>query len=245
MASLEGSALVPLTSFSSKCLMPRKHKYHFGDQAFTSKDAVRRFASEMRGRYGIGATISEPADIAFVQDLIQGHVERVSKIGVGVKRYFVNYAPDHPGDCFWIERVDGSDTDFGVPACLQDIGRINRLALRMAIRGDLDRFKSEALARCGETFVSGFSGKEFPVAEAVADHVTTFEEIIVQFFTTRGIDIDTAMLTRSVDRRSDPVWIDPLLFEQFLTEHRRYPLRLVHWRENLSEIKKTAATSNG
>lgn len=240
-----GSALVPGASFSSKCLMPRNPKYHFGDQAFTSKEAVRRFASEMRARYGVGVTISKPADIAFLQDLIQGHVERVSKIGVGVKRYFVNYAPDHPGDCFWIERVDGSDTDFGVLACLQDIGRVNRLALRMAIRGDLDKFKIEALASCGETFASGFSGREFPVAEAVADHVTTFEEIIVQFFTSRGVDIETAMLTRSVDRRSDPAWIDPLLLEEFLAEHRRYPLRLVHWRENLSEIKKTAATRGG
>ena len=45
----------------------------------------------------------------------------------------------------------------------------------------MDVFKAQALAACGETFVSQFSGKTFPVGEAVADHVVLFEEIVGKF----------------------------------------------------------------
>ncbi len=223
--------------------MARTPKYRFGKHEFTSKDAVKRFASAMRAWYGVGATVTDLDDIAFLRDLIQGHVERGAKIGDGVSRFFVHYAPDHhPADCFWIERTDGSKTDFGVPACLQEIGRVNRMSLRMAIRGDLDLFKTQALAGCGDTFVSQFSGKLFALEEAVADHLVPFETIIEKFFGERGIDLGTVMLTRSVDQKSDPVWVDEVLLSEFLTFHRTFPLRLVHWRENLSEVKKSAAS---
>ena len=224
--------------------MPRAPKYRFGMETFTSKEGVRQFAGAMRRRYGAGGTVFAVDDIAFLTALIQGHIERAQKIGVGVKRFFVDYAPDHPNDiCFWIERTDGSTTDFGVPACLQNIGRVNRMALRMAIRADLDVFKAQALAACGESFVSDYSGKTFPVAEAVADHVILFENIVGQFFAKRGIDLETTMLTRSADQKSDPVWNDPALLANFLAFHRTFPLRLVQRRENLSDVKKSGMTT--
>jgi hypothetical protein len=78
------------------------------------------------------------------------------------------------------------------------------------------------------------------VAEAVADHIETFDSIVERFFRERGVDINTEMLTRSVDATSSPVWRDPTLIAEFLAYHATFPLRLVHWRENLSEIKKAA-----
>jgi hypothetical protein len=78
------------------------------------------------------------------------------------------------------------------------------------------------------------------VAEAVADHVEPFDLIVERFFREQGLDIKTEMLTRSVDATSSPVWRNPTLIAEFLSHHATFPLRLVHWRENLSEIKKAA-----
>jgi hypothetical protein len=220
--------------------MARAIKYRFGKEAFTSQDAVMKHSAAMRARYGVGQTISDPDDIAFLRDLVAGHIHRNDKAGVGVARFYPDYAPEHTTVCFWLERADGSKTDFGVPACIRKIGHLNKQSLREAVGSQLADFKLQKLAACTESFVSEYSGNAFPVAEAVADHIETFDSIVERFFRERGVDINTEMLTRSVDATSSPVWRDPTLIAEFLAYHATFPLRLVHWRENLSEIKKAA-----
>src|SRR5688572_9237492 len=123
--------------------MPRRAKYKFGSAEFTSQDSVKKHAAAIRRRYGVGFTVTAAEDIAFLSDLILCHVERTTKVGPGIVRFFVDSAPDHPAaDCFWLERIDGSKTDFGVPSSLIGVGRINRLSLRMAIKAQLEAYKS-------------------------------------------------------------------------------------------------------
>jgi len=201
-----------------------------------------KHSAAMRAKYGVGQTISNPDDIAFLRDLVASHVHSDDKSGVGVARFYSDYAPEHITTCFWLERTDGSKTDFGVPACIKKIGHLNKQSLREAIAPQLSEFKSHKLSACIVSFVSEYSGKVFPVAEAVADHVETFDLIVERFFQERGVDINTEMLTRSVDATSSPVWRNPVLIEEFLAFHATFPLRLVQARENLSEIKKAANT---
>jgi hypothetical protein len=218
----------------------RPIKYRFGKEAFTSQTAVMQHCAAMRARYGVGQTIGDPDDIAFLLDLVAGHIHSGDKSGVGVVRFYSDYAPEHGTTCFWLERADGSKTDFGVPSCIKKIGHLNKQSLREAIAPQLADFKARKLAACAGSFISEYSGKAFPVAEAVADHVTTFDSIVDRFFQERGVDIGTEMLTRSVDATSSPVWRNPDLIEEFLAFHRSFPLRLVQARENLSEIKREA-----
>jgi hypothetical protein len=218
--------------------MARKDKYFFGPHAFTAQSAVKKHAARIRERHLTGATITDLEDVAFLTDLINCHAERATKIGCGILRFYVDNSPEHPGQCFWIERIDHTTTDWGVPSCLIGIGRLNRLSLRMAIRPQMDEFRAKALAQCFGTFVSEYSGNVFPVGEAVVDHATEFESIIQAFYTANGIDIDCELLTMSADQKSEPVWRNPTLLEAFLDHHKKFPLRLVHWRENLSDIKK-------
>jgi hypothetical protein len=218
--------------------MTRRAKYFFGSFSFTSQDAVKKHAALIRQRYQIGATISDPEDVAFLMDLIKCHAESEIKIGCGILRFYVSNAPEHPGQCFWIERSDHSNTDWGVPACLSGVGRLNRQSLRAAIKPQLDEFKMGVLSLCTDSFVSEYSGTVFPINEAVVDHVTEFDTIVQEFFTVKGVDIESELLTKSTDQRSEPVWRDPALLVDFLAYHKTFPLRLVQWRENLSEIKR-------
>lgn len=197
-----------------------------------------KHAAAMRAKYGVGQTISDSDDIAFLLDLVAAHIHSDDKSGVGVARFYSDYAPQHSTTCFWLERTDGSKTDFGVPACIKRIGHLNKQSLREAIAPQLAEFKSRKLATNTVSFVSEYSGKIFPVTEAVADHVETFDSIVERFFRDQGVDINTEMLTKSVDATSSPVWRNPGLIGEFLAFHASFPLRLVHARENLSEIKK-------
>ncbi len=225
-----------MLSFSTMARVS-KIKYRFGNQGFSAKSAVMEYCAAMRARYGIGIVITAPEDHLFLLDLVSGHINSSDKAGVGIKNFFVQIAPEHGTTCFWLERVDGTKTDFGVKACIDAVSSLNRQSLREAIAPQMDAFKSRALAGCGDTFISAYSGRAYPVGEAVADHVRPFEQIISEFFAARGVDLSTELLTRSVDARSKPTWRDPQLITDFLAYHSRHELRLVHARENLSEIK--------
>lgn len=192
--------------------------------------------AEIRAAYSAGETIINPIHIQAVTDLLQCHVDREQKIGGGIKRLFVDYAPDHPSLCFWVERIDGIATDFGVPSCLQGIGVLNRHSFRQLVRPIIEEFK-EQRTTTSATFVSDYSGRTFPTNEAHVDHEVPFDEILAHFATAEGFSIETKLLTMSCDACSVPVWIDSTLPARFLAHHAKYPLRLVHKRENLSDIK--------
>ncbi len=212
--------------------------YEFGGRSFTSRDKVRCWMAEIRAIYGAGGTITRPAHVRAVTDLLQCHVDREQKIGAGIKRLFVDEAPDHPSLCFWVERTDGISTDFGVPSCLEGIAVLNRQSFRQVVRPVIDKFRQQRLGNKGSpTFVSDFSGKTFPVSEAHVDHEIPFDDILKAFADKEGLSLATQLLTVSQDACSVPVWLDADLPDRFLRHHDKYPLRLVHKRENLSEIK--------
>jgi len=212
--------------------------YVFGFQTFSSKDAAKKHAANIRDRNSYGDPITDPAEVEFLKDLIARHVNADQKIGVGIKHFYVDTAPLGFGNCFWIERVDGTRTDFGVPSCLEDIGRVNRRSLRFAVREYVQQFSRDNLS--GDTFVSAYSGKTFPRDQVHVDHVVPFETIVTQFFADRKFDLDASLLTKSVDNNEEPAWKDPDLIAAFVEYHNSHALRLVHCKENLSDIKKAA-----
>jgi hypothetical protein len=171
--------------------------------------------------------------------LLQGHVDRGQKIGVGIKRIYVDAGPDHPNStCFWIERVDGSVTDFGVPACLNDFGKINRMSLRELVKAQIGQYRQKRLAGGAGTFVSGLSGEVFPITEAHVDHRDViFEEIVRQFCIQESLDLDRELLTISKDSCSTPQWRDQAVADRFASFHAGFPLQLISRQENLSTKK--------
>lgn len=205
-------------------------------------DAARRFFGQVRDSVEIGETITNPAHALAVAELFRGHAEHTEKAGCGVKQFFVFYAPDHPNStCFWIERLDGSKTDFGFSACVQTVAGLNRQSLRALVRGQISTFREQRLAECDGTFISDYSGKEFPIAEAHVDHEITFEEIVIRFGEREGLNVEGEMLTVTCDERSEPTWKDQGVAERFLVFHSEFPLRLVSKQENLSELRKRAS----
>lgn len=218
-----------------------KKSYCYGNESFPSKAKAARFFSELRAQYALGETMTKAEHVAAVADLLQGHCERADKIGCGVKRYFVNSAP-HPHQhttCFWIERFDGKKTEFGFPACVDGIAKLNHGSLRRAIRSQVEDYRRVKLAEHGgEFFVSELSGETFPAAVAHVDHVTSFEEIVARFAAREGFAIQDELLTVACDAKSEPTWKEPALARRFADFHAGFQLRLVSARENLSTLRR-------
>lgn len=182
--------------------------------------------------------IEDPEDRSFIAELFARNVEAQQKTASGVAGFFWAKSPQHATDCFWVKRLDGTETEFGLPACLEGCSRLNRMALRAAVSADVARFREARLALEDLYFVSDYSGVRFPVAEAEVDHVIPFERIVDDFFPARGIDLAVALLTAAVDAQSEPVWRDPELIAQFREFHGTFELRLVHSREIQSAIRR-------
>jgi len=218
--------------------MSKNPQYVFGTESFTSKKAVRIRAREIRDKYEEQTIIPEnTADYCFVEDLLLNHVEAEQKIGVGVEVLYVANAPDHPSTCFWIKRVDGSTTDFGVSECLNDLYQINRMSLRELVKDKIEEYRK---LRLGDSlsFVSDYSKMTFPAKEAVVDHDPPFDQLIMRFFSDRPENPRSELLTYSCDASSIPKWRSKELPVAFRAFHANTTFRLVQWRENISQIKR-------
>ncbi len=220
--------------------MPRRIKFIFGSLSFTSITAVEKHAQLVRSRYPREATIDQPEDHGFVSAPFSCNVEFEQKRATGIKRFYWAKVPHQPTDCFWVERLVGPPTKFGVPACIRRIGALNRAALRMAIQSDIDAFRKLRVPSGVVAFVSDFSGITHPVESLEIDHSAPFEWIILEFYSQRQIDIECLLLTLPVDGSSLPVWRPEACIEEFQSFHRGFPLRLVSALENQSEIKRLA-----
>ncbi|MCX6973053.1 MAG: DCL family protein [Verrucomicrobia bacterium] len=199
--------------------------------------------SQIRQSYQDGETITDPAHVEAIGDLLLHHKERNEKVGTGVKRFFVDFAPDHPTRCFWIERVDGTKTKFGVPACLVSVRNLNLQSLRQAVESYVEEFKVRRIGTAN-FFISDYSGVEFAVTEAHVDHEVPFELIAENFFQDAGLSLDDGLLTKSSDSTSKPTWIDQPLIKRFVAYHAEFPLRMVSARENLSDIRRDHAETS-
>jgi hypothetical protein len=216
-----------------------KLRYTFGMHKFSSKKRAAQFFSEMRSRYRRRQPIDAPDDRASLWDLFQGHCDRQQKIGCGVSHFFTDSAPEphQHTRCFYLSRIDGSDTDFGFPACVDGIRKLNVLSLRRAIRHQVEAYRHARLAGIAEFFVSEYSGESARIADAHVDHVIPFEEIVLRFTAIAGIDIESDLLTTARDNCSEPTWRDASMIQRFCDFHATFPLRLVTALENLSVLR--------
>ena len=126
---------------------------------------------------------------------------------------------------------------------IRRIGTLNLASLRAAVQSDIDAFRATRLPSGTTHFVSDFSGRTYLVQDVEVDHVPTFQEIVSRFYSARGIDVESLLLTRAVDEKSEPAWRSEAMIGEFRAYHRGFELRLVSSLENQSDIKRLVARS--
>ena len=110
---------------------------------FPTKGKATEHFKEMLNRLALGETLAGQ-DHLEMNALLLRHPEASDKIGCGVQRFFVDMT-DHGTRCFWLERTDGSKTEFSYPSCIS--GRSPSLeqefaeACREAVHHDLREAK--------------------------------------------------------------------------------------------------------
>jgi hypothetical protein len=200
-----------------------------------SKAEIRQQCSVLLAKWKNQGDITDDQDIAFLTDLINGHIHAAQKIGVGIAAFFVAPAT-YNTYCFHIRRRDGSVTDFGISSCLDDARRLNLVSLRAVVESQIYDYRSKFP---GPTFVSEFSGQMFSIKELHIDHVTPFLTIVDKFVKEESLNL-SVLWTDSKDMSFEPVWLDKKIPKAFAKFHAKFRLRAVSRFENLSTIKRQA-----
>jgi Protein of unknown function (DUF3223) len=212
---------------------------------FASKNDATLFFRAILGRYGDGQDLDEP-DSQLLRDLLERHPEAQQKIGVGIKRFFKRRT-DQGTSCFWLEREDGSTTDFSYIACIRE--RDKSLyqkfaeACRQAVQPELTSAKKAHFERYGNAdgkVKCEVTGELVGVYESHLDHKKpmTFQVIVETFLKANQLEIKLGMLSPPNDAQFVVTFVDEDVAQRFRDYHGRIVgdagLRIIKARSNLS-----------
>lgn len=222
------------------------HKLIVGDgdvrKEFTSKKDAKSYCKNLLGKYRNNQTIQED-DAQFLQSLLERHPDAAQKIGCGVKRFF-RAGTGMGTDCFWLERTDGSRTDFSYIACAdaksKSLYQRFAEACRQSVQPQLDKAKEEHFAKYADAdgkVECEVTGEMVGKNESHLDHKKpmTFQVIVMTFVEANKLGINADMLTPSRDAQFVTTFVNEDIRHGFEEYHRRVAkLRIVKNSANLS-----------
>lgn len=156
-------------------------KYTIAGRQFASKKAVEDECRRIRDAYAALTPVREAEDFAFLLGVLRLHRDAAEKIGPGVRAFWSDYTT-YGTRGFWLERLDGTKTDWSFLHALKHPSRREEAlsALRNEIRYQIEDFRDRAFA--GKDFVvCGISGQPVGLGEHHVDHVTPFNSLAEAF----------------------------------------------------------------
>ncbi len=221
--------------------MKRKLIEISGKKFTFQKDALH-FFKIMLNRVRSNQTITG-GDHDMLLALIERHPEAVQKIGKGVKRFFKS-PTDMGTSCFWIERIDGTKTDFSYITAVKAKGKSLYQefteACRNSVGPDLTNSKQEFFKEHGDKngqVTCEITHQKVAIYESHLDHKSplTFQVIVSLFISANNISISKEMLSASTDGQFQTELLDQNIKDKFIKYHHNVAdLRVIADYKNLS-----------
>ncbi len=213
-----------------------------GNKEFKFQKDALAFFKEMLNSYRVNKTI-EGSDHELLFSVLERHPEADQKIGVGVHRFYK--APTDMGtSCFWVERTDGSKTDFSYITAVNAKGKSLYQefaeACRNSVREDLIKTKEEFFKKHGDEnnkVECEISGDRIAIYESHLDHKKplTFQVLVNTFIGAKDISISKEMLSTAQDGQFETEFIAQDIKNQFKEYHHKMAqLRILNPKSNLS-----------
>lgn len=213
-----------------------------GSFQFRTKKAAKDFFKEMLARYADGDEISEE-DSAHLDKLLERHPEAAQKIGCGIKRFY-RQRTEKGTSCFWLERTDGTHTEFSYPTCVDAKGKSLYQefaeACREAVQPDLVATKRAYFGEHADAegrVACDLTGELIKFDESHLDHKKpmTFQVIVRTFMIANSITPSREVLSEPQDQQFSTTFTDDNLANKFRDYHHSLAqLRVIKSRLNLS-----------
>ncbi|WP_353930910.1 DCL family protein [Okeanomitos corallinicola TIOX110] len=211
-----------------------------GNITFSSHESAKKYIQAIVSHYDQGSRL-ENNDFIFVSDLLLLHPESDQKIASGIKAIFVDLdAQYHKNKCFYIERMDGSITDFSWISCIK--GRNIRKEIFDAFRNAVtDQIKEFRISILKNDVICPYSNEKLNHKNSHVDHVQplTFYTLVLKFLESESISLVDVKISEPEDNQFTAVLIDLEFKKKWQNYHKENAqLRLISQSANLSEAKK-------
>ncbi|MEP3143546.1 DUF3223 domain-containing protein [Qipengyuania citrea] len=216
--------------------MAKKPVHLNNGRSWPSRGAAIDYFRELRDRYPVGATISDPADHSDLMALLERYdmcgLDGPSKIGVGVDRFETRLNITNGGKNvgFWVIRLDGSETDFSFIRAVNKApkGALDQLvdACRTAVQAELQSARIAYFAmhadRSGRV-VCAISGDRISERDCGLEYAKRgFSELVGDFVITQGWQdgIPEGVLSAPADAQTTTSFASPSHAAAFREFHR-------------------------
>ncbi|WP_161627487.1 DCL family protein [Pseudogulbenkiania ferrooxidans] len=180
---------------------------------FRTKSDAYGFFKDILNSYDDGDFVSVEHHRLALIALLSNHPDAVQKIGVGVREFERNRAPDHRTSCFYVIRTDNSKTDFSYRTAVDGAAATQQVSLRNACHSAIED-KINAMRRAflaGPNPCSQISGTRlYPESCHVLHKNPTFGMLISAFRVRMGWtdQIPEGVFTDSADLQSKTQFVD-------------------------------------
>lgn len=208
--------------------MPRGKPVELETRSFATQAEATGFFRAMLRRYEPGQKVDD-GDADDLLALLQRHPEAAQKIGAGVAGFRVDRAIEGTR-CFYVQRKDGTGTDFSFGSCIKGKGptRFQEVssAFRREVRSAIHAKRDEIIRRLGDgsgRVPCAATGKLITREEGHMDHLPpmTFQVLVRTFLNARGLDLEAVPITERQDNQHSAQITDPELAKAFRDFHER------------------------
>ncbi len=211
-----------------------RFEYVLGAKRYATKKAVIAHCRSILD----AATLPTVDDAAFLLDLLGHHRKAAQKIGCGVRRFFV-HADGFGGRCFWLERLDGTCTDWSFLSCLAPPTREQevRSALRALVSADVVAFRDDVFA-ASPVRACAITGAPVTRDDAHVDHQPpdTFLSLVERFLVRLGRGYAEILIKPTSDGCTVTRLADDEVARAWIEFHRTHAvLRVTSAHANLSQ----------
>lgn len=223
--------------------MGRRESITVYGETFKTKKALADRCREILYRYKPGELLNE-ADSGFIVDLLRRHPNAEEKFGDGILSIAVQET-EYGNQGFWLNRVDGSGTDFSFLHCITPRSPLDdfKKACRNEVHEQIQEFKCAAFH--GEAcLLCPVVGEILTIGTCHVDHEApaTFEALVQAFVAAVQIDPLKVEILGYEDGEVEKRFADRDLAARWNSYHQENAkLRIVSKRANLSTLRRRDA----
>ena len=203
--------------------------FKLGNKEFKTKEEAKKQVSILLNSYKNNEILSDD-DFKIVYDVLKMHPRFNEKVGNGVKYIFVKFEEFRRKNCFWIKRVDSSETDFGFYKCFSSKTRSSK-----------ETYVLEAARTTISIQISNFRRENNIFDEPVDVHhkrPLTFKQILYDFLSLKNLNINDVEVDGLDDGGVYRSFKDKTLEKEFFEYHKKVAIMEVVPRKDHGKIEK-------
>ena len=222
--------------------------YYVGDKFFNTQKELREHIRSILYRYRDFENLNDE-DFEFMCEILNRHPDIDRKIKAGIKSIHAETNQDWNNTrSFFINRVDGTKTDFSFEKCIKGVDKdkylnLFKTAARNAIKDQILDFRNAFFAEYADNngyIICPIEGIKINNEQAHVDHIPphTFDSIVNDFTSEEKIDLTKIQYYGFGDCESKKEFKDEELERKFALYHKkRAKLRVLSKKAHLKQKK--------